>query len=463
MRHVWALGLLAVLGCSSGSVEDGVDDDGGATVDDTGTTSSETSPTTDDSGTSVEDTGAPPVMCGVVACDDMKTHYPKLQAAYDRAGKEPKVGAPKDNGGGIYVHPWGAGRVQDFDGGELGPTTLAEADATDDWAKTGYAVHGPIREAWLAAGGAPMFGHPKDDQHAGPGGQVQNFEKGCIGPDGTGGFDTFTVCEEPDLGPTITAIASKASTSAPGTDFGIAVVWLPTGKRWGSRADVPRNSASSAKWFWAMAALMKNDIATVQTPALPTFKDSNNSTAGALIDLAGGINAVNDFTSKTLGIPITQISLCSWSYDKTRTATNCSSAGGGGNFFTPNGAASFLEKMWQRAAIGKAKGDKLLEWAKLSPRTGYGGWVNTQLPTAVRAEVHHKAGWLPTGCCSAGYPAHYNDIAIAHTPRGSYAVVLSMKTGTDSKMTKTMEWSSCVIWHALAKDVADPLTACTGP
>jgi hypothetical protein len=64
---------------------------------------------------------------------------------------------------------------------------------------------------------------------------------------------------------------------------------------------------------------------------------------------------------------------------------------------------------------------------------------------------------------SAGYPPHHNEIAIVHTPRGPYAVVLSMKGGTDSKMTKTMEWSSCVLYHALAKDTADPLTACTGP
>lgn len=451
-----ALAVVAILAGCSGNVGDAVDEvDSGAPLEDGALETA----TADDTGAVATDTAAPPVMCGVVACDEDKTHYPRIQAAYDRVGGEPKIGAPKDNGGGLYVHPWGAGRVQDFDS-----ATLAESDATADWAKTGYAVRGAFRDAWIAAGGAPMFGYPKADERAGPGGQVQEFEKGCIGPDGTGGLAALTACEEPpDLAPVLASIASRASTSAPGTDFGIAVVWLPTGKRWGHRADVVRTSASSAKWFWAMAALAKNDIAAVQTPALPTFRDSNNSTAGTLIDLAGGPNAVNDFTSKTLGIPITQLSLCGWSFDKTRRATNCSNLAGGDNFFTPNGAATFLEKAWQRASIGKAKGDKLLEWAKLSPRTGYGGWVNTQLPASVRPEVHHKAGWLPTGCCSAGYPAHYNDIAIAHTARGSYAVVLSMKSGTDSKMIKTMEWSSCVIWHALAKDVADPLTACTGP
>lgn len=447
MRVGWL--LLAMAGCSSGTVDDALVDDTASAIDDA--TSNEAAES--DTFVPVTDT-APVAMCGVIACDEAKMHYPRIQAAYDRLG-EAKLGPPKDNGGGVYVHAWGAGRVQDFEKG-----TLAEADATADWAKTGYAVIGPMRDAWIANGGGPGFGYPKEDERDGR----QNFEKGCIGPDGSGALGAFSVCEDPpDLAPTLSAIQTKAATSSPGTDFGVAVIWLPTGKRWGSRADTPRTSASSAKWFWAMAALNKNDIATVQTPALPTFKDSNNSTAGQLIDLAGGANAVNDFTSKTLGIPVTEISLCGWSYDKTRKATNCSNLAGGDNFFTPNGAATFLQKVWQRAVIGRDKGDKLLEWATLSPRTGYGGWVATQLPADVRASLHHKAGWLPTGCCSAGYPAHYNEIAIAETPRGPYAVVLSMKGGTDTKMTKTMEWSSCVIWHALAKDVADPMTACTGP
>ena len=402
--------------------------------------------------------------CGVVACDEAKTHHVRIQEAWERLGGEPNVGIPADAGAGVYVHRWGAGLIQDFSGGSLGAVALTAADATAEWSKTGWAVRGRIRETWLALGGGPGFGYPKEDEHDGPGGKVQTFEKGCLGPDGAGGYASFTACEAPpDMTGVLEAIRTKAVASAPGTDFGIAVEWLPTGQRWGVRADVARNSASSAKFIWAMAALSKNSTATVETPALPTFADSNNTTAGQLIDLAGGPNAVNDFTSKALGIPTAELSLCHWSYDKTRNATNCSNALGGENFFTPNGAVKFLEAAWQRKSIGAAKGDKLLDWAKRSPRSGYGGWIGTQLPASVRPDVHHKAGWLPSNCCGAGFPAHYNDIGIVPTPRGSYAVVLSMKGGTDAKMTKTMEWSSCVLWHAFAKDVADPLTACTGP
>lgn len=403
-------------------------------------------------------------VCGVVACDEAKTHHARIQEAWDRLGGASNVGEPADNGGGVYVHAWGAGKVQDFAGGPLGPVVLTAADATADWAKHGWSVQGKIREAWLALGGGPSFGYPEEEQHAVTGGAAQRFEKGCIGPDGSGGYDGFESCDAPpDLKPLLDTLQSKAATTTPGTDFGIAVEWLPTGQRWGARAEVPRNSASSAKFLWAMAALSKNAIATVETPALPTFKDSNNSTAGQLIDLAGGPNAVNDFASKTLGVPAAEFSLCHWSYDKTRNATNCSDALSGENFFTPNGAVKFLEAVWQRKAIGKDKGDKLLAWATLSPRSGYGGWISTQLPADVKPEVHHKAGWLPTGCCGTGFPPHYNEIGIVPTKRGSYAIALSLKGGTDAKMTKTMEWASCVVWHALARDVTDPLTACTRP
>ncbi len=411
------------------------------------------------------DSGDSASPCGIIACDDAKKFYPKIRAAFDAHGGDTAVGTPRDNGGGIYVHVWGAGRVQDFDGGSLGPSTIASADAAATWADKAYVVRGSIRGTWIALGGAPSIGYPIEDEHAGPGGQVQTFEKGCIGPDGAGGYQLVDKCvAPPDLTTVLTSLESKAAKSTAGTDFGIAVEWLPTGTKWGARADIPRNSASSAKFIWATAALFEKDIAAVETPALPTFKDSNNSTAGQLIDLAGGVDAVNDFMVTQLGIPQTDVSLCHWSYDKTRTATTCSDRLGGENFFTPNGALTFLEKLWKSAPVPADKRAKLLEWSTLSPRSGYGGWISTQLPASVHPAVHHKAGWLPMGCCGAGFPAHYNEVALVPTPRGEYAVVLSMRGGaSDAAMTGTLEYSSCVIWHALAADVADPFGACKAP
>lgn len=444
-RRVALFASVAAIGCSSGDL--GGDTPSDAAIEETSTLDDSTAIDTTDTS---EDAA-----CGVVGCEASNVFHPLIREAYDRLGGASQVGAPHDAGAGVYVHASGAGFLQDFDGGALGPTTIAERSGD----KSAFGVRSAIRTTWLALGGVDKVGFPLEDEHS----STQRFDKGCIGADGSGGYALFSACEAPpDLSPVLDAIATKAKTSTPGTDFGMAVSWLRTGKRWGSRADVPRTSASSAKWFWAAAALAKNDVATVETPALPTFKDSNNSTAGQLIDLAGGPDAVNDFTVKTLGIPITAISLCHWSYDKTRNATNCSDALSGDNFFTPDGAVTFLEKVWKGEAGAGEKREKLLEWSTLSPRTGYGGWVGTQLPTSARTAMHHKAGWLPTGCCSAGYPAHYNEIAIVPTDRGHYAVVLSMRGGTDSKMTKTLEWASCVIFHSLARD-SDPSSTCTAP
>ena len=405
-----------------------------------------------------------PPACGILACDAAKTFYAPILEAYDRLGGAAQLGAPHDNGGTEYVHDWGAGKVQDFDGGAFGPSTIAlETGKAKAWA-----VHGKIRDAWLRLGGAPGFGYPIEDEHAGPGGQVQRFAKGCIAPDGTGGDDGFTTCDPPpDLTPILKKIGDDAKTFAPGTQDAIGVLWLPTGARFSYAGDERHVSASSMKFVWAMAALDKNAIATVDTPALPTFKDSNNSTAGQLIDLAGGAVAVNDFTSKRLGIPVTALSLCHWNFDTTRNGTNCSSAMGGDNFFTPNSVLDFLSHAWKRDVVTGAKGDKLLEYATLSPRTGYGGWLGTQLPAAAQKTMNHKAGWLPPGCCSSDATYNnMNDIAIVRTPKGAYAIALLFAHAPDywGAQQKSLEWASCVVYHALAVDVADPFSAgCTHP
>jgi len=454
----WGGALVALLvGCQGEVADDpteaGVEDaaaDGAVEVSETGTDAITADP------------------CGVVGCEASKVFHPRIREAFDRLGGATVLGAPTDNGGTQWVHAFGSGMVQDFAGGSLGPVILAESSSTAPWAAQAYAIHGPIRAAWLALG-APAVGHPKEDAHPLGGGVtalVQTFEKGCLGPDGRGGYELYEACTPPpDLAPTLAKIGAQFPTSSGGADLAVAVTWLPTLTRWSHQGAVPRTSASSVKWVWAAAALARNSIATVETPALPTFEDSNNSTAGQLIDLAGGPNAVNDFTV-ALGIPITQLSLCGWSFDKTRVATNCSKLAGGDNFFTAVGAVTFLEKVWAGAGLPADKASKLAAWATLSPRSGYGGWVGTQLPAAVRPGLQHKAGWLPTGCCSAGYPAFYNEFAIVRTSRGSYAFAASAKNGgatrNDTKQTKALEWASCVVFHALAEPSGDPFSAgCT--
>lgn len=450
-------GVLGGAGCGDGSlstddvVEGGVGDAG-----------PEVDPGPSDAPDAATDAG-----CGVIGCEASGVLHPRIRAAHGRLGAA-ALGAPVDRGGSVWVHAFAGGMVQDFDGGTLGPSLLVEAAAapTAPWTAQAYAVHGAIRAAWLALGPATV-GLPMEDARPLGGGStalVQTFEKGCLGPDGRGGIALTVGCAPPpDLGPVLSKLGADFPSVSGGADLAIAVTWLPTGTRWSHQGDTPRTSASSVKWVWALAALHKHSIATVEPPARPTFADSNNSTAGQLIDLAGGCNAVNDFTV-ALGIPITQLSLCGWSFDKTRKATNCSNRAGGDNFFTPIGAVTFLEKVWQGAGLPADKADQLAAWATLSPRSGYGGWVGSQLPAAVRPSLQHKAGWLPTGCCSAGYPAFYNELALVETPKGRYAIAASAKNGgasrSDTKQTKALEWASCVVFHAFADAAGtDPFKA----
>jgi hypothetical protein len=57
-----------------------------------------------------------------------------------------------------------------------------------------------------------------------------------------------------------------------------------------------------------------------------------------------------------------------------------------------------------------------------------------------------------------------NDIAIVHTPRGPYAIALMFAHAPDywGAQQHALEWASCVVYHALSKDVPDPFSAgCT--
>jgi beta-lactamase class A len=328
-----------------------------------------------------------------------------------------------------------------------------------------FPIEGEIKKAWERLGGEARFGLPLEAERPGPGGTVQHFQKGCIGPDGSGELAASTVCEEPpDMDPVLYKIWQTIKARSNRTSTAMGVQWLPTKQRWSKFGDERHVSASSPKWSWAMAAVAKKSISAVEAAAVETFKTSNNGTAGQLIDLAGGIDAVNDFTINKLGIPQESFNLCYWG---SRKASSCSHSMGADNFFTPNGVLSFLEKAWARAGVDRAKGDKVLEWALVSPDSGYGGWLGTQLPASAQAAMYHKAGWLPPGCCSSDANLNnMNEIGIIVTPRGPYAVSILLDKGTDywGAQQRSMEWASCVVYHAFAKDAADPFAAgCVEP
>jgi beta-lactamase class A len=274
--------------------------------------------------------------------------------------------------------------------------------------------------------------------------------------------DTCKLAAGSSLQTVVASLGAKCGIASPGTTCGISVRDLTTGESAHYRGNAFYVSASSAKAIWVAAALYDTSIAAVLPHADPIFRNSDNSESGLVIDLLSSPARVNTFMWQDIGVP--DSGFCSWSFDKPRNATNCPSTAGGDNFFTADDMAMFMTALWDRSLLGDPKSATELDWMTLSPRTGYGGWMGTQLPAAARPKIHHKAGWLPPDVVP-GY-SNSNDIGVVEVPGGhAYAVALLMNgagniTAYDTKQLPLLEQASCVVYHAIAKDVADPLAAC---
>ena len=244
---------------------------------------------------------------------------------------------------------------------------------------------------------------------------------------------------------------------SPGTQAAIAVLDFTTGE-YAAASDTERHvSASSPKAIWVAAALDHSGIAAVTPYASPIFRNSDNDAAGSAIDLAGGPDAVNVFYAGKAGM--VDSALTQWFGN--RVATNSPHKMGDDNYFTAKDAVTFLSRLEAGTLIGAAETTQLETWMTWSPRTGFGGWLGTQLPAAAQTSMMHKAGWLPPGCC--GDDATYNtlnEIGIVEVAPGHrYAVAILARRGNDwyGKQVPWVERASCVIYRAVSNTPASSL------
>lgn len=282
-----------------------------------------------------------------------------------------------------------------------------------------------------------------------PEGSGNSASGGLAADAGTDGHaDGAVAPPAPVLAGPVAMLAAEVSTRSPGTEAAIAVLDLKTGEYAGA-SDAERHvSASSPKAIWVAAALDHSGIAAVTPYAQPIFRDSDNNAAGSAIDLAGGPNAVNVFYAGKAGM--VDSALTQWFGN--RVATNSPRKLGDDNYFTAKDAVTFLTRLDGGTLIGAVETAQLETWMTWSPRTGFGGWLGTQLPDAVRTSMMHKAGWLPPGCC--GDDATYNtlnEIGIVEVAPGHrYAVAILARRGSDwyGKQVPWVERASCVIYRA---------------
>jgi beta-lactamase class A len=255
------------------------------------------------------------------------------------------------------------------------------------------------------------------------------------------------------LGPTCGTVSA-------GTRCGIAVRDLTTGERATFRGGDRFQSASSAKAIWVAAAVLDRGTAPVEPYATPIFRDSSNDAAGLVIDLLSSPERVNTFYRNEAGM--TNSSLCGWSTGgRTRRPTNCVPWSGASNYFTADDAVEFLSRLGQGRIFGDPRLATMLDWMTRSPRTGSpGGVLGTQLPAGARSTMRHKAGWIPD-------LGNHNDMGIIeYAPGRRYAVAI-LTTGTPgnfwTRQSPWIEYASCVVYHAAARDVADPFAPCRRP
>lgn len=392
----------------------------------------------------------------LVACSSHASHETPADAALD-ATADAAMPCPPGLGERFACSADGTSRMRCVDGRLHGVACTAgcvSATADDD-ATCGCGADGSLSRWNCGADG---------DLHSCAGG-ITLLARSCGGRGCTvaplGISDTCNAAAS-SLQTVLDELGARCGQLSPGTTCGLAVRDLATGEEAHHRGTDFYVSASSAKAVWVAAALYDTSIDAVMPYTTPVFRDSDNLAAGAVIDLLGSPDRVNTFMWNDIGVP--DSGFCHWSYGKPRSATNCPPVMSGDNFFTADDMLQFVSVLWDRSLLGDAKAQAELGWMQLSPRSGYGGWLGTQLPADARATMHHKAGWLPPEEVP-GY-SNSNEIGVVEIPNGhAYGVAILMNGGTDynGKQLPAMEYASCAIYHAVARDVADPFAGCTAP
>jgi hypothetical protein len=243
----------------------------------------------------------------------------------------------------------------------------------------------------------------------------------------------------------------------------ISVEDLRTGEHWAVNGDQQMSFNSATKFPWAIMATATVGPAAVEPFASPVFVDSDNIAAGALIDLAGGIDHVNSYWYPTLGM--SRSCLQRWDYGIPREFTgNCGYApnpvfdlANGHAFYnydTANDMTAVLSRFWRGRvpgldAVGRAR---LLEWSTW-PTADWGpeghGTMTGYLPSWAWPSVHHKIGWYFDPFITA------SDVGIVDLPGTTYAIALAAYGGQSSAaQAQFLALASCEIYRSLNEDGA---------
>ncbi len=242
----------------------------------------------------------------------------------------------------------------------------------------------------------------------------------------------------------------------PDGQISIAVV-LPDETLHGYLAKESRISASAVKPLWAAAALEAAGLEAVRSQAYSALILSDNLAGGWLIDLAGGVDAVNAWTRNVAQLSDTRLE--AWRFqDPNRVASNFNPENPLGNRTTMADLALFFARLYKGELLDTDESAALQQWLldtshTLNSPRDLDGVLLDRLPPQVAESSLHKAGWLRPNCCPAEY-RQMIDAGIVVLPDDSwYAVAILSARGEFYDLTN--QWvalAACRIYAFIAED-----------
>ncbi|MDE0216775.1 MAG: serine hydrolase [bacterium] len=254
----------------------------------------------------------------------------------------------------------------------------------------------------------------------------------------------------------VAQLGRDAAAGDPSMSVSLAVV-LADGSLIGFNADVSVQSASAAKAYWAAVALDEVGADAAAAAAEAALVDSDNWAAGRLIDLAGGIDALNGWL---WGAGLGETHLWQWDYGRQRLAASLPAGRTRGNRTTTADLARFYAALGHGTLLGTGAAQALADWLRQTPRPAdthqphpWEAPLLTLLPPSAASGALHKAGWLPPGCCAHPWNLSIDAalIPLAHN-NGWYAIAATAHHARN--------WKHALEWIA---DAADRVHALIDP
>lgn len=240
-------------------------------------------------------------------------------------------------------------------------------------------------------------------------------------------------------------------------------------------------SASAAKPYWMVSTIAAEGIEAVEPYASAILCRSDNAAAAAVID-ATGIDPVNEFLHGTAGMSNTF--LLSWSFGSSPPASERWMRLGrrGFNTTTARDGAAFYGSLYSGELLDAEDTEAMLRWMTESSDCGqeFTKPLASRLPDG--AQIWHKSGWLPPGCCTAE-TATLNDFGIVRAPASApsaqsgiaadataaaadaapditYAIAIATSGGAVSyasylQQSNFMAYASCRIYAAITSETPE--------